>query len=51
MPHGESVTIGDHLTVLDDEGNIVFRPTVYFVYCPCDDACASMRDVEAQVGN
>eukprot|EP01041_Mallomonas_annulata_P003757 gene3757-7459_t len=48
MPHGESVTIGDHLTVLDDEGNIVFRPTVYFVYCPCDDACASMRDVEAQ---
>jgi homospermidine synthase len=48
MPHGESVTIGDHLSLLDEDGNVIFRPTVYFVYCPCDAACNSMREVEAQ---
>jgi len=48
MPHGESVTIGDELSLLDEEGNVVFRPTVYFVYCPCDYACASIKEVEAK---
>ncbi len=49
MPHGEAITIGDNLTLLDDDGNVVFRPTVYFVYCPCDYACASIKEVEAKV--
>jgi len=48
MPHGESITIGDALTLLDDNGNVLFRPTVYFVYCPCDAACASIREVESR---
>jgi len=26
--------------------NVEFRPSMYFVYCPCDDAVNSMREVE-----
>ena len=46
MPHGECITMGDHLTVYDANGNVEFRPSMYFVYCPCDDAVSSMREVE-----
>ena len=48
IPHGESVTIGNHLTVKDESGHILYRPTVYFVYCPSDAACASAKEVESR---
>lgn len=47
MPHGEAITIGHHFTLRDEEGNVLNRPTVYFVYCPSDEACASIQEVVA----
>lgn len=46
MPHGECITVSDCLTVYDDNGNVEYMPSMYFVYCPCDDAIASLREVE-----
>ena len=46
MPHGECITMSDCLTTYDEDGNVEFRPSMYFVYCPCDAAVASMREVE-----
>ena len=48
IPHGESVTIGHKLTLKDDSGAVVHRPTVYFVYCPSDAAVMSAKEVEAR---
>ena len=35
VPHEETITIADSLTIRDGE-NIVYRPSVMFVYSPCD---------------
>ncbi len=43
--HGEAFSISDSLTVWD--GNTaVYRPTVHYVYCPCDSAVNSMHELE-----
>ncbi len=52
IPHNESVTISDYLT-LSRNGEALYRPTVLFVYLACDAAMASlhetmMRDWEMQ---
>lgn len=44
LPHSESVTISDFLSLRDGEGRVVYRPTVTFVYLPCDDALASLHE-------
>ena len=51
--HGEAFTMSDHLTVWDDHGNAVYRPTVHYAYCPSDSGVLSvhellMRDWEMQ---
>ena len=43
IPHSEMVTLSDYLTVFDD-GIAVYRPTVSFVYLPCDAALASLHE-------
>jgi homospermidine synthase len=42
--HGEAFTISDHLTVWED-GRAIYRPTVHYAYCPCDDATASLHEL------
>lgn len=43
IPHGESFTISEKLTV--SQGNqVVYRPSVYFVYCPTAMADASLME-------
>ncbi|MCC6127507.1 MAG: homospermidine synthase [Pirellulales bacterium] len=42
--HGEAFTMSDHLTVWED-GYPVYRPTVYYVYCPSDSAIASLNEL------
>jgi homospermidine synthase len=42
--HGEAFTISDHLTVWE-EGRAIYRPTVHYAYCPCDDAIASLHEL------
>ncbi len=43
IPHSEMVTLSDYLTVIED-GVAVYRPTVSFVYLPCDAALASLHE-------
>lgn len=43
LPHSESITLSDYLT-LEDAGRPLYRPTVVFVYLPCDAALASLHE-------
>jgi homospermidine synthase len=43
--HGEAFTISDKLTVRDNSGNAVYRPTVHYAYCPCDNAIISLQEM------
>lgn len=43
LPHNESVTLSDYLT-LEEAGRVVYRPTVAFAYLACDAAMASLHD-------
>ena len=43
LPHSESVTISDYLT-LERDGGSTYRPTVAFVYLPCDGAMSSLHE-------
>jgi homospermidine synthase len=42
--HGEAFGISDRLTVWDGE-KAVYRPTVHYVYSPCDAAIASLHEL------
>jgi len=43
--HGEAYTMCEHLSVYDDKGNAVYRPTVHYAYCPTDAAIASVHEL------
>ncbi len=45
--HGEAYTITDHLTVRDDQGRGIYRPTCHYAYCPSNEAVVSMRECQA----
>jgi homospermidine synthase len=42
--HGEAFTISDRLTVWKN-GKAVYRPTMHYAYCPCDEAIASLNEM------
>jgi homospermidine synthase len=42
--HGESFTISDKLTVWKD-GKAIYRPTMHYAYCPCDNAIISLQEL------
>jgi len=42
--HGEAFTISDKLTVRE-KGKAVYRPTVHYAYCPCDEAITSLTEL------
>jgi homospermidine synthase len=44
--HGESFTISDKLTVWKD-GKAIYRPTMHYAYCPCDNAIISLHELRA----
>jgi len=43
--HGESYTMSNHLTVRDDSGKAIYRPTVHYAYCPSDAAINSVLEL------
>lgn len=45
ITHSESISIADHLTVRDEAGAVVYRPTVHYAYHPCDDAVLSIHEM------
>jgi homospermidine synthase len=42
--HGESFSISDKLTVWEN-GRAVYRPTMHYAYCPCDNAIISLQEL------
>lgn len=49
ITHGESVSIADYLTV-EEEGTVVYRPTVHYAYHPADDAVLSVHELNGKNG-
>jgi homospermidine synthase len=47
MSHDEVFSIGDQLS-LRENGRLTYRPTVMFVYHPCDDAMLSAYELEGR---
>jgi homospermidine synthase len=43
--HGEAFSISDRLTVRDENGEAIYRPTVHYAYCPTDAAIASLHEL------
>jgi homospermidine synthase len=43
--HGESFTMSEHLTVRDEHGRAVYRPTVHYAYHPADVAINSVLEL------
>jgi homospermidine synthase len=46
--HGEAFSISESLTVHDDRGQAVYRPTVHYAYLPCEYAVASLDELREQ---
>lgn len=44
VQHSESVTMSDYFTLTNTEGYPIYRPTVYYAYCPSDAAIASVHE-------
>lgn len=44
--HGEAFGISDRLTVWNNKGKAIYRPTVHYAYCPCDAAINSLHELE-----
>ncbi len=42
--HGEAFTISDKLTVWKGK-KAVYRPTMHYAYCPCDEAISSLNEM------
>jgi len=46
--HGESLTIPEALTVYNDKGKAIYRPTFHYAYMPCDGTVASLLELKAR---
>jgi homospermidine synthase len=45
IPHEETYTIGKTLTVYDND-KIIYKPSIYYVYSPCNDAKLSLEELK-----
>jgi len=45
LRHGESYTMSNHLTVRDESGKAIYRPTVHYSYCPSNEAINSVLEL------
>ena len=43
--HGEAYTMCEHLSVYGDDGDVLYRPTVHYAYCPTDAAIMSVQEL------
>ncbi len=50
ITHNESISIADHLTLRDDEGKVIYRPTVHYAYHPSDGAVLSLDELAGNNG-
>jgi homospermidine synthase len=49
LTHNESISIADYFTV-KQHGQVVYRPTCFFGYRPCDEAVAGIKALSNQGG-
>jgi len=47
VTHYESTSLANFLTLKNDQGHVLYRPTVHYAYHACEDALDSIREVEA----
>jgi homospermidine synthase len=45
VTHNETISIADYLTLKDENGNVVYRPTSFYCYHPCDAAVLSIHEI------
>jgi homospermidine synthase len=50
VTHNESISIADYLTVRNDKGEAIYRPTCHYAYHPADDAVLSLHEMFGQAG-
>jgi homospermidine synthase len=50
VTHNEAISIADYLTVRDNQGNAVYRPTCHYAYHPADDAVLSLHEMFGAAG-
>jgi len=46
ITHNEAISIADYLTLRDDAGEVIYRPTCHYAYHPCDDAILSLHELQ-----
>lgn len=44
--HDEALTIGTSLTVYDVNNSVIYKPSIYYVYNPCDAAHLSIEELK-----
>lgn len=49
ITHAESISIADHLTLRSGTA-VIYRPTVYYAYRPCDDTVLSLYEMAGRHG-
>lgn len=47
IQHNESLSIGDLLSIIDEDNKIIYAPTVHYAYCPSDAAQISINELNA----
>ncbi|NJO54885.1 MAG: homospermidine synthase [Bacteroidales bacterium] len=50
VTHNESISIADFLTVRDEAGKALYRPTCHYAYHPCNDAVLSLHEMFGSAG-
>jgi homospermidine synthase len=48
ITHNESISLTEFLTVQNNKGQVIYRPTIYFAYQPCPQASLSINNWLAQ---
>ncbi len=50
VTHNEAISIADYLTVRDESGKAIYRPTCHYAYHPADDAVLSLHELFGRAG-
>lgn len=50
ITHNEAISLSDYLSLRDETGAVVYRPTCHYAYHPCDDAVVSLHELAGRQG-
>ncbi len=51
VTHNEAISIADYLTVRDEGGRAIYRPTCHYAYHPANDAVLSLHEMFGNAAN